>query len=192
MIKVTDMSKEELVYYGTQIGEAFVAEGAGLAATASKEDMVKAFEIMTEYFYKAGVLYTTSEQHEGFLAYWRKNTKIKMGPALHMGFRMLREMSFKGIKAVIGGGEERYAKLYKKEKDYIAVSMVVVLKEFQGKGFMKKVLEQPFAEARELGIPCVLDTDTPLKVTKYEKCGMKNTGRKALKSGACLYTMEYR
>ncbi len=192
MIKVTDMSKEELVYYGTQIGEAFVAEGAGLAAIASKEDMVKAFEIMTEYFYKAGVLYTTSEQHEGFLAYWHKTTKMKIGAALHMVFRMLREMSFKGIKAVIGGGEERYAKLYKKEKDYIAVSMVVVLKEFQGKGFMKKVLEQPFAEARKLGILCVLDTDTPLKVTKYEKCGMKNTGKKALKSGACLYTMEYR
>lgn len=116
MIKVTDMSKEELVYYGTQIGEAFVAEGAGLAAIASKEDMVKAFEIMTEYFYKAGVLYTTSEQHEGFLAYWHKTTKMKIGAALHMVFRMLREMSFKGIKAVIGGGEERYAKLYKKKR----------------------------------------------------------------------------
>lgn len=153
MIKVTDMSKEELVYYGTQIGEAFVAEGAGLAATASKEDMVKAFEIMTEYFYKSGVLYTTSERHEGFLAYWRKNTKIKMGPALHMGFRMLREMSFKGIKAVIGGGEERYAKLYKKEKDYIAVSMVVVLKEFQGKGFMKRYWNSPLQRQESLAFP---------------------------------------
>ena len=202
MIKVTNMSKEELVYYGTRIGEAFVAEGAGLAATASKEDMVKAFEIMTEYFYKAGVLYTTSEQHEGFLAYWHKTTKMKIGAALHMVFRMLREMSFRGVKTVAESGGELYARLYKKEKDYVAVSMVVVLREFQGKGFMKKVLEQPFAEARELGIglvsysmthiPCVLDTDTPLKVTKYEKCGMKNTGKKALKSGASLYTMEYR
>ena len=70
--------------------------------------------------------------------------------------------------------------------------MVVVLKEFQGKGFMKKVLEQPFKEARTQGIPCVLDTDTKLKVTKYTKCGMKNTGKKRLKSGQYLYTMEYR
>ena len=106
MIKVTNMSKEELVYYGTRIGEAFVAEGAGLAATASKEDMVKAFEIMTEYFYKAGVLYTTSEQHEGFLAYWHKTTKMKIGAALHMVFRMLRERSFRGVKTVAESGGE--------------------------------------------------------------------------------------
>lgn len=66
------------------------------------------------------------------------------------------------------------------------------IKGISGKGLYEKVLEQPFAEARKLGILCVLDTDTPLKVTKYEKCGMKNTGKKALKSGACLYTMEYR
>ena len=59
MQKVEFMTEEELVKYGTLIGEAVVAENDGIAATASGEDIVKAFEIMTEYFYKAGVLYTT-------------------------------------------------------------------------------------------------------------------------------------
>ena len=79
MQKVEFMTEEELVKYGTLIGEAFVAENDGIAATASREDIVKAFEIMTEYFYKAGVLYTTSDRHEGFLAYWHKKTKKKLG-----------------------------------------------------------------------------------------------------------------
>lgn len=57
---------------------------------------------------------------------------------------------------------------------------------------MKKVLEHPFAEADQAGIPCVLDTDTKLKREKYTKCGMRNTGEKKLKSGQYLYTMEYR
>ena len=147
---------------------------------------------MTEYFYKEGVLYTTSDQHEGFLAYWHKKTKLKIKPAIHMVFRMLREMTFSGVMAVASSSGELYAKLYKKEKDYVAVSMVVVLREYQGKGYMKKVLAHPFQEAAEAGIPCVLDTDTQLKVTKYTKCGMKNTGKKKIKSGQYLYTMEYR
>ena len=192
MQKITDMSNEQLVIYGTLIGEAFVAENDGIAATAPREDIIKAFEIMTENFYRQGLLYTTSDNHEGFLAYWHKNTKMKIKPVMHMVVRMIRELSFKGLMAVAGSGRELYAKLYKKERDYVAVSMVVVLKEFQGKGFMKKVLEQPFKEARAQGIPCVLDTDTKLKVTKYTKCGMKNTGKKRLKSGQYLYSMEYR
>ncbi len=192
MQKVEYMTNEELIQYGTRIGEAFVAENDGIAATASREDMIKAFEIMTEYFYKEGVLYTTSDRHEGFLAYWHKKTKLKIKPAIHMVFRMLREMTFSGVMAVASSSGELYAKLYKKEKDYVAVSMVVVLREYQGKGYMKKVLAHPFQEAAEAGIPCVLDTDTQLKVTKYTKCGMKNTGKKKIKSGQYLYTMEYR
>ena len=31
---------------------------------------------------------------------------------------------------------------------------------------MRKILEQPFAEADTKDIPCILDTDTPLKVKK--------------------------
>ena len=162
------------------------------ARTAPREDIIKAFEIMTEYFYNSGVLYTTSDNHEGFLAYWRKSTKIKLKPALHMVGRMLREMSFRSVRIVAGSSEELYAKVYKKEKDYVAVSMVVVLREYQGKGYMKKILEHPFSEAAREGIPCVLDTDTELKVAKYTKCGMKNTAKKQLKSGQYLYTMEYR
>lgn len=70
--------------------------------------------------------------------------------------------------------------------------MVVVLREFQGKGFMHKIPELPFAEARAKNIPCVLDTDTPLKVKKYVKCGMKMCAKKKLKNGVSLYTMAYR
>lgn len=177
MQKVSNMTKEELAHYGTLIGEAFAAEGDGIATTAPREDIIKAFEIMTEYFYNSGVLYTTSDNHEGFLAYWRKSTKIKLKPALHMVGRMLREMSFRSVRIVAGSSEELYAKVYKKEKDYVAVSMVVVLREYQGKGYMKRILEHPFSEAAREGIPCVLDTDTELKVAKYTKCGMKNTAK---------------
>ena len=85
--------------------------------------------------------------------------------------------------AVSQSGRGHAKKIFKREKNYIAVSMVVVLREFQGKGFMHRVLEQPFAEADKKDIPCVLDTDTSLKVKKYIRCGMKLVAEKGLKDG---------
>lgn len=192
MEKVDYLSEEELINIGRQIGEAFVAENDGIAINVPKEDAIKAFEIMTEYYYKSGVLFTTSDRHEGFLAYWHKNTKMNVKGAMHMVFRLLKEIPLRSVIRVAEGAGELYTKLYKKERDYIAVSMVVVLKGYQGKGYMHKILEHPFHEARSQGIPCVLDTDTLLKVEKYKRCGMKKVGRKKLKSGQYLYTMEYR
>ena len=48
-----------------------------------------------------------------------------------------------------------------------------------------------FAEAEKKNIPCVLDTDTLLKVRKYICCGMRLCGEKKLKHGISLYTMAY-
>ena len=193
MLKVENRSKEEIAEIGRKIGEAFAAEEAGIATLLTEEQIVKAFEIMTDCYYRVGVLYTTSEAGEGYLAYWEKKTKPAIGPGLilHMIKRFLSELSLKAVLTMAQSGDEQYAKIFKKEQNYIAVSMVVVLREFQGKGFMHRVLEQPFAEAEKKNITCVLDTDTPLKVKKYIRCGMKLVGEKKLKAGFSLYTMAY-
>ncbi|MCM1388066.1 MAG: hypothetical protein NC231_12120 [Bacillus sp. (in: Bacteria)] len=191
MLKVENKSKEEIAQIGRKIGEAFAAERAGIVTALTKEQAVKAFEIMTEYYYRLGVLYTTSEAGEGYLAYWEKKTKLAVCPALHMVKRFLCELPLAASLTVAQSGDEQYTKIFKNEKNYIAVSMVVVLREFQGKGFMHRVLEQPFAEAETKRIPCVLDTDTPLKAAKYIRCGMKQVGEKKLRRGGSLYTMAY-
>lgn len=54
MIKVEHKSKKEIVEIGRKIGEAFAAENAGIVTMLPREQSVKAFEIMTEYFYRAG------------------------------------------------------------------------------------------------------------------------------------------
>lgn len=191
MLKVENRSKEEIAEIGRKIGAAFAAEKAGIVTALTEEQAVKAFEIMTEFYYRLGVLYATSEAGEGYLAYWEKRTKLPLGPAVHMIKRFLCELPFSVCLAVAQSGAEQYTKIFRKKKNYIAVSMVVVLREFQGKGFMHKVLAQPFDEARKKNIPCVLDTDTPVKVEKYIRCGMKLVGEKKLRHGVSLYTMAY-
>lgn len=192
MIKLENLSAEKLKELGKRVGETFYAENEGIAMTIPKEDAIKAFEIMTECYYRAGLLYATSDKLEGLLAYWRKKTKMPIRHLLHMAFRMLKEMRFKSLLKLAKNGENLYEKTYKKEKDYLIVSMVVVFPEYQGKGYLRKVLEAPFKEAAKYGIPCVLDTDTELKMKKYASCNMELKAKKTLKSGQTLYTMEHR
>lgn len=192
MIKIQNRTHQELTEIGRKIGEAFAAEQSGVVTMLPKEHIVKTFEIMTEFYYNLGALYTISEKEEAFLAFWRKNQKIPLRPAARVIKRMLFEVPFSSCLMIAPTGSEQFRKIYKKEKDYVAVSMVVVLREFQGKGLMHQVLKEPFFIAAQNKIPCVLDTDTELKVAKYMRCGMKLVKSKKRKKGLALYTMEYR
>lgn len=55
---------------------------------------------------------------------------------------------------------------------------------------MRKILEQPFAEADTKDIPCILDTDTPLKVKNILDVEWNYVARK-IENGISLYTMAY-
>ncbi len=72
---------------------------------------------MTECFYRMGILYSTSEIGEGYLAYWEKKTKPKsISEYLHMIERFLCELPPKAVMAVAKSGGVQYAKIFKKEK----------------------------------------------------------------------------
>ena len=101
-------------------------------------DLIRGLEIVTEYFYRAGVLYTTSDKREGFLAYWIKDSAPAIRPISHMIYKCIKELPISLDFTIMG--LELYAKLYKKEPDYVAVSMMAVSRTFQGMEFMYKVL----------------------------------------------------
>ena len=65
MIKIENRSPEDIANYGRRIGEAFAAS-PGIAETIPHDDLVKSFEIITEFYYRMGTLYATSEKYEGF------------------------------------------------------------------------------------------------------------------------------
>ena len=191
MIHIENWSKEQVDYYGRLIGEAFAAS-PGIAETVPKEDIIKAFIAITEGYYKMGTLYALSENYEGFLAYWDKKTKIPLKIMFRLFFRMLKTVRFRSLLKIAASSDEQYAKLFKDADDYIAVSMVVVLQQYQGQGYMKKLLTPAFREAEKRNCSCILDTDSPEKVVKYEHCGMKKVAEKQVSHGVTLYTMAYK
>ncbi len=197
MVLLTNLTDEEIAAIGKSIGEAFYDEGEGAFRQLKREDAVKALEIMTEFYYRLSVLYTTSPKQEGYIAYWQKSQSQKWGgkmlrPSLHMIWRFLRELSFDGLKKMIPLLDNPYEKIYQKEKDYVVISMAAVRKEFQGQGFLRVLLQDPFNIAQKQNIPCVLDTDTKLKVKKYTSCGMKVTAETSIKKTGTMYTLEKR
>ncbi len=177
---------------GKSIGEAFMAEPGVLVQNFTHEDGIAYFSVITEICYDSGCLYSISEGHEGFVAYWTKKNKPSLKHQFSMLFKLLARVK---VRALIGmlkalKGWKGYEETYKSEKDYVAIFMLVVPKPFQGQGHMRTLLSVPFALAKEKNIPCVLDTDAKIKAKKYEKCGMKIIKRSS-GDNIAMYIMRY-
>ena len=67
----------------------------------------------------------------------------------------------------------KYAGMDKEKKPYIFVGLVCVREQYQGQGYMRKVLDLAFAEGDRLGVPVILETDAKSKCDKYVHLGME-------------------
>jgi hypothetical protein len=52
-------------------------------------------------------------------------------------------------------------------------------------------MAEPFAQAKNQGIPLILDTDAEHKAMRYEHIGMRIEKHEILPSGLHMYTMIY-
>ena len=141
MIHVDNWSQDQIEQYGRFIGEAFAAS-PGIAETVPKKDIVNSFIAITEGYYRMGTLYALSDNYEGFLAYWDKKIKLPTGIKFRMALRMIKKVKLSSLLKIAASSNVQYAKLYKDADDYIAVSMIVVLRQYQGQGYMKKTAEK--------------------------------------------------
>jgi len=75
------------------------------------------------------------------------------------------------------------------KKPYIFVGLVCVREEYQGQGYMRKVLDIAFAEGNRLGVPVILETDAKSKCDKYVHLGMELAGTHDLGAFGKLYDL---
>ena len=61
------------------------------------------------------------------------------------------------------GGASLQDRMDKERKPYIFVGLVCVREQYQGQGYMRKVLDIAFAEGDRLGVPVILETDAKNK-----------------------------
>ena len=93
------------------------------------------------------------------------------------------------LKYISKGGESYETAVKKSKKPYIFVGLVAVKNEYQGQGYMRKVLDIAFEEGRKRGCPVLLETDAVLKRDKYVHLGMENVRIRKLDDSSYLYDL---
>ncbi len=126
---------------------------------------------------KSGMLYATSENGEGFIAYKCPGQKVGLRAMLPLARAFLGCMNikdlFKFISIMSKGGSGLDKRFDKEKRPYIYVGMVCVPEKYQGKGYMRKVMNMAFDQGEKLGVPVILDTDAASKRDKYIHLGME-------------------
>ncbi len=144
---------------------------------------------------KERIMYSTSEEHEAFIAFKKSGVNMSLGAAEELLGGIIGNVNnghmLSFAKGAFKSGKSYGQILDKLKVPHIYVGMVVVRKEFQGRGFMRKLLEIAFEEGRRHALPVVLDTDAVLKKDKYEHLGMKCVTTQHFTDGVELYGMVY-
>lgn len=142
---------------------------------------------------KGGMLYTTSERGEGYIAYKLPGQKVSLKAGMELVKGLFQSMNFKELvqffKVLSKAGPDLKDRMDKEKKPYIFVGLVCVTEEYQGQGYMRKLLEMAFAEGNRLHVPVILDTDAQSKCDKYMHLGMKLEGTHDFGENGKLYDL---
>ncbi len=142
---------------------------------------------------RGGVLYTTSENGEAYIAYKLPGEKLSLSAMMCLVKGLFSSMGFKDLMRflrIMGKTEPGLDKRFDKEKKpYIFVGMVCVREQYQGQGYMRRVMELAFAEGNRLGVPVILETDAKSKCDRYIHLGMELAGTRSCGEAGMLYDM---
>ena len=142
---------------------------------------------------RGGVLYTTSENGEAYIAYKLPGEKLSFSAMMCLVKGLFSSMGFKDFMRflrIMGKTEPGLDKRFDKEKKpYIFVGMVCVREQYQGQGYMRRVMELAFAAGNRLGVPVILETDAKSKCDRYIHLGMELAGTHSCGEAGMLYDM---
>ena len=143
--------------------------------------------------FAGGMLYTTSERGEGYIAYKLPGQKLGLKAMLPLAKAFFGCMDFgsvvRFVKIMSKGGSGLDKKLDKEKTPYIFVGMVCVSEQFQGQGYMRKVMDIAFSEGNRLKVPVILETDAKSKCDKYVHLGMELAGERRFGDYGVLYDL---
>ena len=185
MEKLTGLNKADVTEISKQIADAFYdykynEDDLGLVKyIKSKDDMFIYMNAITQAAYNSGLLYTTSDKREGYLMLSGEGAgSVRFFDGIKMimaekkalgGFSKMKAF----IKACFSEGSTIETRMRKAKRKFIRIEMLVVRPEFQGQGFMRKILEDVYKVADKENVPVILDTDDKDKAARYEHLGMK-------------------
>ena len=193
-MKVTELNENTINDIGHAFGYYDYGTEHGLIDAFPSRDAVSSFICgYVRMALKSGMMYSTGEKGEGFIAYKLPGQKVGLKAALPLAKGLLGAMKLKELicfaRIMSKGGSGLGKQLDKAKKPYIYVGLVCVREQFQGQGYMRKLLELAFAEGERLGVPVILDTDAKSKCDKYIHLGMELAGTRRFGEYGVLYDL---
>ncbi len=191
LIRLQSIDTQREKEIAAAFAESFLAQSGSLSSCMRFEEACRYFEVTLHEYQRIGALYTLSENEEGYIVYHRKNKGLSWYRDLYLIYRYFRCLNIETMQKMmmIRRGWTDYTISHLETKDYIDVALVCVKKKYQGQGYLRKLLAEPFEEAESLGIPVILDTDAEHKAVRYEHIGMRIEKEEILPSGLHMYTM---
>ena len=142
---------------------------------------------------RVGFLHTTSECGEGYIAYKLPKEKMGLKTMWPIACGMLHNSTLERLvrfaMAIKRSGVSLQNRMDKEKKPYIFVGLVCVREQYQGQGYMRKVMDIAFAKGNRLGVPVILETDAKSKCDKYVHLGMELAGVRNIGEFGKLYDL---
>lgn len=193
MKRIQNLSQEELEETGKRIGASFVHEAGPFSDYFTEREASAYFECLCRMAVSSHCLYEL-EDGKGYAVYFRKHRGPSGLQKLLFALRISMRIDLNRMQKYMDALKpwKDYEEKYRVEKDYVDLFMVCIPEEQQGKGYFRELLAEPLQIAEERNIPCILDTDSEVKMQKYRHIGFKVADEMVLSDGNHMYTMEYR
>ncbi len=193
-IKVTELDESIIGDIGHAFGYYNYGEEKGLNEAFPSCDAAALFICgYVRMALRSGMLYSVSENGEGYIAYKLPGQRVSMKAGMYLAKGLLGAMNLKELfrfARIMSKGGSRLSKQFdKKKKPYIYVGLVCVREQYQGQGYMRKVMDMAFSEGNRLGIPVILETDAKSKCDKYMHLGMELAGTRHFGEYGVLYDL---
>ena len=193
-MKVTTLDEEAIRAIGHAFGYYDYGTEHGLIdAFPSREAAAAFIRGYARMARQSGMLHTTSENGEGYIAYKLPGQKLRLRAVLPLARALLGSMGPKELlrfaRIMSKGGAGLDKQLDRKKQPYIFIGLVCVLEPYQGQGYMRRLLEPVFAEGNRLGVPVILNTDAASKCDKYVHLGMELAGTRRFGEYGVLYDL---
>ena len=177
-MKITKWDEQAAEDIGHAFGYYDYGQETGMGVFySSKEAVANYIAGYVRMAFEGQMLYATSERGEGYIAYTLPGQKMNFQAGMAILKALFRNMSLKEMirmgKALSKGGRSLQDRMKKEKKKFIFVGMVCVREQYQGQGYMRKVLDMAFSEGNRLHVPVILETDAKSKCDKYMHLGME-------------------
>ena len=150
-MKITKWDEQAAEDIGHAFGYYDYGQETGMGVFySSKEAVANYIAGYVRMAFEGQMLYATSERGEGYIAYTLPGQKMNFKAGMAILKALFRNMSLKEMirmgKALSKGGRSLQDRMKKEKKKFIFVGMVCVREQYQGQGYMRKVLDMAFSE----------------------------------------------